>query len=82
MLAAKTKIVEQNDSDLIEDEKSNISPILKKVQKFKVQATKGLEVIEKVKNGYGLRHLMKISGKYYIAPQFQSPYTRAQESFI
>lgn len=30
----------------MEDEKSNISPILKKVKKFIVQATKGLEVLE------------------------------------
>ncbi len=25
---------------------------------------------------------MKISGKYFLAPQFQSPYTKAKESFI
>ena len=51
MAAAKTQIVEQHDSELIEDEKSNISPILNKVKKFTVYATKGLEVLEYVKNG-------------------------------
>jgi hypothetical protein len=61
-------ILQNEDPDLMEDEKSNRSPILNKAKKFVMRATKGLEVLEYIKQGQGLRHLKKITGKVFFAP--------------